>query len=62
MCGSDAPRVAVYTDGRGIKRDVEAKGRAAVLALCVLVQGRTDIEEAIVELTLDLTAQVKLDV
>ena len=37
MRGCDAPGVAVYTDGRGIKRDVEAKGRVAVLALCVLV-------------------------
>ena len=62
MCGCDAPRVAVYTDGRGGERDVEAECWTAALALCVLVQGRTDIEEAIVELTLDLTAQVKLDV
>ena len=62
MCGRDTPCVAVYTDGRGIECDVEAKGRAAVLALCVLVQGHTDIEEAIVELTLDFTPQVKLDV
>ena len=62
MCGSDAPRVAVYTDGRGIERDVKAKCRVAVLALLVLVQGGTDIEEAVVELTLHLTPQVELDV
>ena len=62
VCGSDAPCVAVYTDGRGIKRDVEAECWTAVLALLVLVQGGADIEEAVVELTLYLTPQVKLDV
>ena len=62
MCGCDAPRVAVYADGRGIECDVKAKCRAAVLALLVLVQGGADIEEAIVELTLHLTPQVELDV
>ena len=62
MCGCDAPCVAVYADGRGIECDVEAKGRTAVLALLVLVQGGTDIEEAVVELTLHLTPQVELDV
>ena len=62
MCGCDAPCVAVYADGRGIERDVEAKGRTAVLSLLVLVQGGADIEEAVVELTLHLTSQVELDV
>ena len=62
MRGCDAPGVAVYTDGRGVERDVEAECWTAVLALCVLVQRRTDIEEAIVELTFDLTPQIKLDV
>jgi len=52
----------VYTDGRGVERDVKAKGRTAVLALLILVQGGADIEEAVVELTLYLTPQVKLDV
>ena len=52
----------MYTDGRGIECEVKAECWTAVLALCVLVQGRTDIEEAIVKLTLDFTPQIKLDV
>ena len=62
MCGCDAPCVAVYTDGRGGERNVEAECWTAVLALWVLVQGGADIEEAVVELTLHLTPQVELDV